>query len=473
MNDKFLNAKIMAPLALACMLLSCDQSKQPDQAVETEEQADFTRLAGSATVFDETPLAYSREVAKLGLEHSRAFNRGRAFFRDVWVTAPATTSSRDGLGPVFNARSCEACHVEDGRGRPPLEDESVFTSMLIRLSIPGRSETGGPLPLPDYGDQIQNFAIPGVPIEGQPKVRYQSQAGSFADGTPYELLVPSYTIEDLNFGALPDDTRMSPRVAPAMIGLGLLEAIPAEEILALADPEDLDGDGISGKANMVWSVEAGSPQLGRFGWKANQPTLKQQVAGAFRGDIGISSRLFPSENCPALQSDCAASPHGGEPELLDTILDDVVLYSAALAVPAQRRSQDPDVRRGQQLFHEAGCESCHRSTWVTGDSEHSPILSQQTIHPFTDLLLHDMGEALADQREDFLANGNEWRTPPLWGLGLLEKVNGHMRLLHDGRARSISEAILWHGGEGENAKQRFLQFSESERQALLRFLESL
>ena len=434
---------------------------------------DLTLLGGAGTVFDKTSGAFSREPKGFPKELSRQFFRGRAFFRDPWVTAPASTKARDGLGPHFNARSCEACHLEDGRGRPPLSLNEPMTSLLFRISVPGETETGGPAPVPNYGGQIQNFAVLPLKAEAFPYVNYEIISGSFADGETYELRKPTYGFKSLAFGPLPEDVMISPRVAPAMIGLGLLEAIDESDILDLADPNDENGDGISGRVNRVWDVESQSYKIGRFGWKANQPNIRQQTAGAFLGDIGITSSMFPQENCPGGISDCTLAVSGGSPELLDVILDDVTLYSLSLAVPAQRHSDDPAVQNGYQVFVDIGCESCHRSTWRTGVNEASSFFSEQTIHPFTDLLLHDMGEDLADNRPDFTATGREWRTAPLWGLGLQETVNGHLNLMHDGRARGFSEAILWHGGEGEESKQRFKELDTVKRQELIRFLESL
>ena len=462
-----MRVSLFLTVCLSFLFLSCESKTNSE-----EENVSLTLLGGGATIYDQGINAYSFETPELSQEESRSFFRGRAFFRDPWVIAPASTASRDGLGPVFNARSCEACHLKDGRGRPP-ENSEPFTTMLVRISIPGEGEHGGPVAVPNYGGQIQNFSVPGVPAEANPKVRYETITGSFDDGSSYELLKPSYVLADPKFGALPTNILTSPRVAPGMVGLGLLEAIPEADILEQADPDDLDGDGISGKANYVWDVQAGAASLGRFGWKANQPNLMQQTAGAFLGDIGITSSLFSTENCAANQLDCAAAANGGDPELMAVILEDTAFYSSTLAVPAQRDGGTVDVLEGQKLFAAVKCNECHTPTWTTGESEISTALSNQKIHPFTDLLLHDMGDELADGRPDFLANGNEWRTPPLWGIGLLETVNGHSRLMHDGRARNIEEAILWHGGEGEDSRDRYKALSESDRKLLIKFMESL
>ncbi len=345
-------------------------------------------------------------------------------------------------------------------------------SMLVRLSVPGTSETGGPRPHPAYGDQLNDRSILNVPAEGQVAITYSETPGHYEDGEPYSLRAPSYRFEDPAFGPLGDDIMISPRVAPAVIGLGLLEAVPKETILALADPDDTDGDGISGRPNWPWDTIAGAPALGRFGWKANTPSLRQQNAGAANGDIGITSTLFPNDNCASAQEACdAAAIHEG-PELSDRFLDRLTFYTRVLAVPDRRDALDPAVVQGEALFRAAGCASCHMPTLVTGDHP-VPALTGQTIHPFTDLLLHDMGDGLADGRPDFLADEREWRTPPLWGIGLVETVNGHTEFLHDGRARNLAEAVLWHGGEAEAARTAFTAMARTEREALLAFLASL
>ena len=271
---------------------------------------------------------------------------------------------------------------------------------------------------------------------------------------------------------------MSPRVAPPMIGAGLLEAVPDRDILARADPEDSDGDGISGRPNRVWSEEHGKAMLGRFGWKAGQPTLIQQAAAAFRGDIGISTPLFPLPygDCTETQPACLDAPHGNDAngvEAGDALFDVLMFYVRNLAVPARRKPEHPLVLQGKRLFYEAGCTGCHTPKFVTRRASIGAEQSFQLIWPYTDLLLHDMGPGLADNRPEGEATGREWRTPPLWGIGLTEVVNGHRFFLHDGRARGLLEAVLWHGGEAEAAKERVVDMTEEEREALLAFLRSL
>jgi CxxC motif-containing protein (DUF1111 family) len=453
---------ILLVFALACV-------DDPALAPEPGEQ-----LAGGATtVFDASARAFTFSARNLAELHERDFFVGNSFFNKNWVIAPSSTSARDGLGPTFNARSCSACHFKDGRGRPPLEPDEPMLSMLVRLSIPGTDEHGGPLPEPNYGGQLQPAAIPEVAPEGRAQVHWTELPGRFADGEPYSLRRPSIELVELAFGPLAEDAMISARTAPQMIGLGLLEALPDATILALADPDDGDGDGISGRPNYVWDPITQTTVLGRFGWKANQAGLQQQNAGAFHGDLGITSSLHPSDECPAQQLDCAAAQSGGAPELDHALLDAITTYTRLLAVPARREVDELEVLIGRELFHAIGCADCHTPRLETGTLVGFPELSQQVIWPYTDLLLHDMGEGLADGRPDYQADGREWRTPPLWGIGLFEVVNDHSFYLHDGRARNLAEAVLWHGGEAQGSRDAFVELDSDDRAALLRFLKSL
>jgi CxxC motif-containing protein (DUF1111 family) len=428
---------------------------------------------GMTTVHDATRHAYSKPAANLETQQRADFAIGNAFFNSPWVVAPASAGARDGLGPLFNARSCDACHNNDGRGRPPANAQERPIGLVVQFGIPGKGPHGDPLPEPRYGGNLNPFGVGSIPAEGTIEIAAVEQPGRFADGEPYSLLAPTYTFKDLQYGELSPDVRFSPRVAPSVFGSGLLEAIAEAEILRREDPDDKDRDGISGRANRVWNRTVSKAALGRFGWKANQPDIAHQTAAAFNGEIGMSSQLLLAQNCMPGQAACLAAPSGGEPEISQDIFESIVTYERMLGVPARRDVEQPPVRRGAQLFLDAGCAACHTPTFKTPRTPGTPWLSEQIIHPYTDLLLHDMGPALADQREDFLASGSEWRTPPLWGLGLLRTVNGHTLLLHDGRARNASEAILWHGGEGERAKERFRTMSKDDRAALLAFLNSL
>jgi CxxC motif-containing protein (DUF1111 family) len=456
-------------LAAAVVLIatSCSSGSNPRA---TDDAVGEARSGGSGTVIDASSNAFALGIPTLDRQERRAFAVGNSFFNDNWVTAPASTEARDGLGPLFNAQSCSTCHFHDGRARPPLTDDDPRRGLLIRLSVPGKP--GEDPPDPVYGGQLQDRAIHGVPAEGTIRITTTEVPGRYADGTTYTLLAPHYEIVGRGYGPLARDVMLSPRIAPAVFGVGLLEAVPEEEIVGHADPDDDDGDGISGRPNRVRNVKTDRLELGRFGWKANVPTVEQQNAGAFNGDIGITSSVFPTTVCTEAQDACTDAPSGGEPEIDDHKLGRVTFYTRTLAVPARRDVDDDEVREGERLFREAACSSCHLPTLHTGDSD-IEALADQTIHPFTDLLLHDMGPGLADRRPDNLASGSEWRTAPLWGIGLTAIVNRHTRFLHDGRARNLTEAILWHGGEAEAAKERFRRMSRADRDALIAYLESL
>jgi len=465
-GSSFYRAPVVA-LSFAALIGACGD---PDTEVLP---ADDPRSGGATTVFDDTRDAFARPLANLKGDRRDDFFLGNSVFNRGWVTAPASVVDFDGLGPLFNATSCSGCHFKDGRGRPPEEPDESFLSMLIRLSIPGRSANGGPMPEPTYGLQLHENGVLGVPAEGRARVTYVEEPGVFADGSPYSLRRPSYTLDRLGYGPLAADTELSPRVAPFVFGLGLLEAVPEQVIVALADPDDRDDDGISGRPNRVWDVEKRATVLGRFGWKANEPTLHQQNAAAFLGDMGITSAMFPLEDCSARQLECQRALTGPTPQLRDVLAAQLDYYMRTLAVPGRRDVESEPVRRGRRAFESARCVSCHVPTLETGEVAGFPELSHQVIHPFTDLLLHDMGPDLADGRADFEASGAEWRTPPLWGIGLVRTVNRHTYLLHDGRARGFVEAILWHGGEAARSREAFLAMPKTEREALVAFLESL
>lgn len=464
----------LLPLILAGALVACDQSPRFTQAEPGEALS-----AGLATVPRRDQNAFSLPSANLEPVRRLDFSVGNSFFRSPWVIAPSTTTARDGLGPLFNTNACQNCHIRDGRGHPPEPDSINAVSMLVRLSIPATAkdawiiERQGVLPEPRYGTQLQDMANPGIAPEGKVRVDYSSHAVRFDDGYTLELRRPHLNISQLGYGPMHPDTLFSARVAPPMIGLGLLEAIPEAAILANADPDDADGDGIAGRPNRVWDDAAQKTVLGRFGWKAGQPTLNQQNAHAFANDMGLTTSLLPHATCSQAQSACLRAPHGGDPEVSDNILDKVLFYTRNLAVPARRQVDAEQVLAGKTLFHQAGCQGCHTPQFVTAADAAEPELANQIIRPYTDLLLHDMGDGLADGRGEFLATGREWRTPPLWGIGLTEKVSGHTQFLHDGRARNLLEAIAWHGGEAERAKRHVLTFSSEERAALLAFLNSL
>lgn len=432
------------------------------------QSSDFP--AGSGSVKDFSKMAFSRPLSGVSQTERREFFVGNAFFRDAWVTAPSATVARDGLGPTFNAVSCSSCHQMDGRGIGYRKDR-VDISLLFRLSHVTAERTLVPDPV--YGDQINPFGIQGVSGEGTVGVRFQIIHGVYPDGTAYELRNPIFDFSALNFGALSPATRTSARVAPQVIGLGLIENIKVEDILALEDATDANGDGISGRANWVPDLVAGTLAVGRFGWKASEPTLEQQNAAAFKGDLGLTSRYFPEESCPAPQVACAKAPNGGTPEVENLILDRVTTYLKLVAVPERRKKADPQIQAGEVLFEKARCQACHTPSFTTGNASSHQILNQQLIWPYSDFLLHDMGMELADHRPDGRANGREWRTQPLWGIGLIPLVNGHSNLLHDGRARNVEEAILWHGGEASASRDLFKNMNLNDRLLLIQFVENL
>jgi CxxC motif-containing protein (DUF1111 family) len=471
------------PLRLSALFLALGLSACDDAPRFTEAEPGEARSGGSATVRKTDQNAFSLPSANLPPSRRVDFSVGNSFFRNPWVIAPSTTTARDGLGPLFNTNACQGCHIKDGRGHPPEPDASNAVSMLVRLSIPDTPayakviEQLGVVPEPVYGGQFQDMAVPGVAPEGKVRVDYTPVKVQFKDGTEVELRKPSLNITQLNYGPMHPDTRFSARVAPPMIGLGLLEAIPEEAILANAEAQAKAKDGIAGRPNRVWDDAQQKTVLGRFGWKAGQPNLNQQNVHAFSGDMGLTTSLRPFDDCTDAQTACKRAPNGngadGEPEVSDNILRLVLFYTRNLAVPARRDVNAPEVLAGKNLFYQAGCQSCHTPTYTTAADAAEPELANQVIRPYSDLLLHDMGDGLADNRSEFQASGRDWRTPPLWGIGLTQAVSGHTQYLHDGRARNLLEAVLWHGGEASAAQQQVLSFNAEQRAALLAFLNSL
>jgi CxxC motif-containing protein (DUF1111 family) len=447
-------------------LLSCKKSGNND-ADPIHPQDTEVYSGGKTTVFDASSKAFGQPATNLAGADLDLHKVGDANFGQKFVTAPA--NQFQGLGPLYNSTSCGSCHVSDGRGRPPFPGEA-FNLMLFRLSVVGMDAHGAPLEVPGYGGQLQTKAAYGLRAEAQPSLIYEEIPGSYPDGSTYSLRVPHYSFSDYYTGTIASFL-FSPRVGPPVFGLGLLEAIEEQTLLALADEYDLNGDGISGRPNYVWDAQMAQTRIGRFGWKANQPSLYQQTSAAYNGDMGITSPLFPTENC-LNQSNCISADSNAL-EVSDEILKSVVFYTQTLAVPSRRNTNNPDVIEGKVLFADLGCASCHVMKMKTGILSGVPQVSNQDILPFTDLLLHDMGLNLADNRPDFRATGTEWRTPPLWGIGLTQLVSGFTFYLHDGRARSLEEAILWHGGEGEKAKQNFMQLNQKDRSRLVQFLQSL
>jgi CxxC motif-containing protein (DUF1111 family) len=451
----------------------------------------FEAMAGGAATSRKLPNrdAFSQASANMPFAREMDFKLGNGLFRRLWVSAPSSTIASDGLGPLWNARACQACHLKDGRGRPPEAPDYAASSMFLRVSVPAATHPlqavipgwNATAPDPVYGEQLQDFAVQGHVAEYRLGVEWTEIPVELSEGETVSLRRPTWRADALGYGPLAPGAMLSPRVAPAMIGLGLLEAIPAADILSRADPDDRDGDGISGRPAVVWSGEYERPMLGRFGWKGGAPTVRAQSAGAFAGDMGLSTPLHPGAwgECTDAQAACRAGPHGDDPrhagyEVDGPALDLVTFYSRNLAPPARRDVDDPEVLRGKAAFHGAGCAACHAPKHVTHRLTDRPEQSFQLIWPYTDLLLHDMGEGLADGRPDGVADGREWRTTPLWGLGLTQTVAGGPAFyLHDGRARTVLEAILWHGGEAQAARDAVAAMPRADRDALLRFLGTL
>lgn len=460
-------------------------AEQARIAQATALPRDFTRpqsfeaLAGGAGTVAGAA-AFSSPLANLPPGEGLDFRGGQALFDRGWVSAPASTIASDGLGPLFNARSCLACHPGGGRGAAPAGPGDLPAALMLQLGVPDPAGIEGYLtahPDPVYGRQIQPLGLPGQTAEGRPRVAYDEIAVPLSEGESATLRRPRYELAEPGFGPLDEATVISPRIAPGLAGLGLLEAIPEQAILALADPDDADGDGISGRASLLPGPE-GEPVLGRFGWTAAQPTLQAQIAHAFAHDIGLSSPLYPEGHgdCTRVQTGCRAAPDGGDPEqdgfeISATALDLVTQHARHTAVPARRDADAPEVLAGKKLFHDTGCAACHRPAFVTRRLPEAPALSFQLIWPHTDLLLHDMGAGLAGGGAG--VSGREWRTPPLWGLGLARALEPQAGYLHDGRARTLLEAVLWHGGEAATARDRVATMPASDRAALIRFLESL
>lgn len=487
MNHPALTVPALVTTAFAGLILATSMT-----STHAQEMANPAFPGGTTTwLKPDGRNAFTHYSANMTFEKRLDFKLGEALFQRLWVTAPTRTKAADGLGPLFNSRACNGCHIRNGRGHPVNEnnESAGATSMLLRLSIPPqtadqlRDHLDGKLatvPDPVYGGQFQDFSVPGIEAEGRVKVSYSYFDVSLDGGETVTLRKPSYEMTDLTYGPLHPDVMVSPRLAPPMIGLGLLEAIPDDVLLAMADPQDEDGNGISGRANRVWDIANEKMAIGRFGWKAGMPTLDQQNQNAFQFDIGLSTPLYPNGagDCTAAQQSCLKAPNGNSPEFENleahSLITDLVLYyTRNIAPPVRTNTDDPDVLAGQKIFDQIGCASCHTPRYDLPVRDDMVEQSGQVIWPYSDLLLHDMGDGLADHRPEAQASGTEWRTPPLWGLGRAQKIDPRARFLHDGRATTILEAILWHGGEAEPARTKVTKLPPSERSKLLAFLKSL
>ncbi|MGI2032862.1 di-heme oxidoredictase family protein [Rhizobium panacihumi] len=465
-----------------------DSVTRPTDGFSRPEQFETMQGGAATTKATVNGNIFSHFSTNLTFQEEEKFKIGNALFTKLWVAAPSSTQASDGLGPLFNARGCQSCHLKDGRGHPP-EGAPDATSMFLRLARPARTETEKTavaarkvlnFPDPVYGEQLQDLAVQDLAIEGRMVVTYEEVPVELAGGETMSLRKPTYSVSDLGYGPMYPDTTLSPRVSPPMIGLGLVQAIHEADILANADPDDRDEDGISGKPAFVRDHRTGELKLGRFGFKAQNASIRDQSSSAFAGDLGISTPDAPRDfgDCTQAQTKCLSLPTGvqerlGPTEAPDPVMDLVTFYSENLAVPARRDIDSPAVLRGKEMFYTSGCTSCHTPKFVTRRDAGNKAQAFQLIWPYSDFLLHDMGEGLADGQQVGDADGREWRTQPLWGIGLTKTVNNHTFFLHDGRARNLTEAVLWHGGEAEAARNAFAALPKDDRQALITFLESL
>jgi CxxC motif-containing protein (DUF1111 family) len=447
-------------LTLPVWLMMCRKADTFD-----ESGYDPRLSGGESTFFDLTSKAFGHPVPGLSEYDQHVHDVGDNQSEQTFVTAPSPVNS--GLGPVYNNVSCKSCHHNDGKGNPTTGLNT--SSMLVRVSVPGSDVNGGPLPVPGFGLQLQDLAVFGLQPEAKVSTTYTNENYIYPDGTITVMHKPAYRLVD-PYQPLPGNVMLSARMAPPFFGLGLLDLIPESTITGFAAQQASDNRGVSGKPNYVYDPAYDKIMLGRYGMKANAATLLTQVAAAYQQDMGVTNRVFPTESCSGQLQNEGRAP---DPQLEDTLLDATVFYIKTLAVPARRNTTDPQVKQGEVLFAQIGCASCHIPTVQTGTDIRFKALSNQRIHPYTDLLLHDMGPGLADGRPDFQASGSEWKTPALWGIGLFEKTNGIPYYLHDGRARSLPEAILWHDGEAAGSRSQYVQLSASQRDNLILFLKSL
>lgn len=407
-------------------------------------------VGGSATVNFDPDFSFLQFIPALDLIELKTASQGRELFVGEWTAAPGARPLLDGLGPLTIASACADCHLSAGRAATLSPEGKVGVGLLFRL---GDSNGNAD---PYYGGQLQTAATLGN-SEGTVSWHWN------------DTQRPVFTLIT-NAGPLSPDIHLGPRLSPQLVGMGLLDLVTLQDILSREDANDSDGDGISGRAH--WVQGNGQLELGRFGWKAMQPSLKHQSAGAMHQDMGLTTSINPNEPCTAQQTVCAQQLSGGQPEVSDESLAAINDFLSLLAVPERRISNQEHFDQGANIFDAIGCADCHQPTLTTGISERYPLLSNQLIYAYTDLLLHDLGEALSDHVKEGDAQPSEWRTPPLWGLGIVESVPGS-RFLHDGRAESIEQAIIWHGGEALNAKQNFSELSNKDKQTLLTFLRAI
>jgi CxxC motif-containing protein (DUF1111 family) len=430
-----------------------------DASTEREDSyplPEETWLGGRTTVHqqftDEPDDVFMQMATNLAPQNGQIFVHGRRVLHTNFVDGahdepgnPVWDAHAGKAGPKFVNISCSACHHKNGRAIPPATG-TALTQYVFKV---GDAEGN---PHPQLGSVFQP--------KGSGEGTVTLSGWTEADG----LRKPTYAFSG---GTAP--ANHSARISPQLVGMGLLEAIPETAIQALADPDDADKDGISGRMHIVTDYVTGMPRIGRFGWKAGKPDVAHQVAGALNSDIGVMTSIYPSPDCGSAQGDCGKTGS----ELPDENLRNLIDYISLLGVRARRDIKDPSALQGEALFKSAGCASCHTPTMTTGRYHPKAELRNQTIHAYTDLLLHDMGPGLADNLPEGQASGSEWRTAPLWNIGMTAGVSGGEGYLHDGRARTLNEAILWHGGEAAASAKKFKDMSSGDAAALVKFLKSL
>lgn len=394
-------------------------------------------------------------------DQSELFALGRSFFHIPWVEAPSATTARDGLGPLFNANACVSCHQNNGGGAGIATPGQIDRSVPVKLFV-GKSARQAYLGDPVYGNQLSINGNTDVPFEARVRAELEFTSYRYADGKTIDLHKPRIVLDQLNYGPLGEKTTVNPVKAPVLIGLGLIESIPEQQILAHEDEDDANGDGISGRANRVWSVAYRDYRLGRYGWKAATPSVIEQTAHALNDDMGLTSQWLRQDNCGPEQTRCLQAYQSSELDVPEQRVTAIAFYLKHLRVA---KSSQAEKMPGKQIFAALGCGSCHRGGYHNDEGVE--------ISPYSDFLLHDMGDGLASSMSMFEAQPSEWRTAPLWGLGLHKLMNPKAGFLHDGRAATIEQAILWHGGEAQISRDAFAALSEGDRVLLIEFLNTL
>ena len=473
--------KYIYPLVLSGLIVCTACEDEGLDVLDVEVPEGFALSAGTSTNFLTSSKAYDQESSWITGKYLNRFNEGDALYDDVRTSS---NGQGGGLGPVYAGYSCGSCHLNAGRTRPTLWTEggsgsSGFSSMLVYIT-----RRNGAF-FRNYGRVLHDQAIYGVEPEGKLKVEWRYETFEFPDGETYELAAPTYTITEWYADSIrPEDLFCTVRIPLRHVGMGQMMAIDTREIEALAAKSNYPEYGISGRCNYI--TEKGVTGVGLSGNKAQHLDLTVELG--FSSDMGVTNSRYPEEICEGQAQVDQGSMMGLSHDQLDVSteeMEDVDLYMQSLSVPARRNVNDPQVQRGEQMFYQAKCHLCHTVTLHTRPRGSTLLngtqltwLGSQTIHPYSDFLLHDMGSeimdvGLNDNYVSGLARGNEWRTTPLWGIGLQEVVNGHTYFLHDGRARNFVEAIMWHGGEGEASKNLFKNMSKEDRDALVAFLRSL